>query len=449
LLSRTLHDENNRFLPLFVSTLDGKDWKQPVTMYLTALSFKIFGPSFEALRGVSIVITLISLALLWIFIERNFNRITAVGGAFIYLTTPIVLIQSHLALENIAPVPFVLLWLLMLGEYQRSRKHKFALFAGVALGLSLYAYQAMRLIAPIFALLSVAYFIYLGFIKKKENYWMSVFFFTLGLLPFVLGMLGIRIFYPGAITAYNQPFKLISYQELLLSYLSSFDLSFLFVKGDSTLYHSTGKHGMYLLAALPLFLIGCYQTFRKKSPLLILVLGAFMFTPLLFGLVASVHRASRLIAMLPSFVIISSVGLEAIDQLKNKIWRRTGLIIIALLVIVTFYDFAKDYWFNYPDRARLVFVSTSHLIFKDLYTQSQQLSKIPVIKRDIFRRERMASDFFEQVYFPNSLKQWEIGEAIDKNSIILSYTSDSVILEKHGFKKVGLSTPDYSLFASQ
>jgi hypothetical protein len=36
LLSNTLRDENNRFLPFFVLSLNGTDWRQPVTQYYLA-----------------------------------------------------------------------------------------------------------------------------------------------------------------------------------------------------------------------------------------------------------------------------------------------------------------------------------------------------------------------------------------------------------------------------
>ena len=50
LLSRTLHDENGRFMPFFVLSLNGTDWRQPVTQYYLAALFKIFGASLFLLR---------------------------------------------------------------------------------------------------------------------------------------------------------------------------------------------------------------------------------------------------------------------------------------------------------------------------------------------------------------------------------------------------------------
>jgi len=58
LLSKTLHDENNRFLPIFVLSLNGADWRQPVTQYYLTAFFRFFGSSVFNLRYSSVVITL-------------------------------------------------------------------------------------------------------------------------------------------------------------------------------------------------------------------------------------------------------------------------------------------------------------------------------------------------------------------------------------------------------
>ena len=41
LLSQDLRDETKRFLPIFISVHDGKDWKPPVSMYTTVIFFKL------------------------------------------------------------------------------------------------------------------------------------------------------------------------------------------------------------------------------------------------------------------------------------------------------------------------------------------------------------------------------------------------------------------------
>lgn len=446
LISQSLHDENNRLLPLFISTSQNADWKQPITMYTTALAFKIFGPSYPLLRQVSVIFILISTLLLFYLLKNIADTKLAVIGVIIFTTIPAVMIQSHLALENIAPIPFVVLWLIFLSKYEKTLKLKFIILSGISLGISIYAYQAMRLMVPVFGFLSILFILFVNKSFKRSLLLKPCLFFILGLLPFLLLLLVVRKSYPGAVTAYNKTLEISSYQDLFLPYISSFDLSFLFIQGDTTLYHSTGKHGVYLLATLPLFLIGCYQVIKNKKPIFLLILAAFIFAPLLFGLVGSIHRGSRLLATLPLFAIISSIGVASLFKIKTFQIKLILLAVTFLLFSLNYADFIDDYWTRYPDRAKVVFDDAAHIIFSSLNSYARENHKTPVLHRDIYRREGRGAKFFEQIYFPNRLKTWEGSEPIPENSVILSYSTDKIKLEQNGYRQLTLENPKYSLF---
>lgn len=445
LLSKTLHDENNKFLPLFVSTHEGSDWKQPVSIYFTTLTFSIFGPSYFALRSVSVFFILLSTMLIFILLKEMFQLRFAVFGTLIFMTIPAVTIQSHLALENIVPIPFVIFWVFTLLKYKKNKKVKYLLFSGISLGLSLYSYQAMRVIAPVFMSLTIFYLMLLNgnFLKKK---WIKpVIIFMLGVLPFILFFLIVRKEYPGALGAHNRPVFPQSYQELILSYISSYDLTFLFVQGDSTLYHSTGKQGVFLLASLPLFLAGIYQCIKKRGSILILILAAFFTAPILFGLVPqALHRGSRLLAFLPLFTIIATFGLKGFLTISKTKLRMGILSIVTILMVFNFLDFANDYWFKYPDRVRAVFPSNEHIIFDIFYKKSVDLNKRPLIQKDLYENMKYDRKFFDKVYFPQGLKTWS-GDEIELGSIILISENMLPLAEKLGAKKLESNLSDFIL----
>jgi len=445
LISDTLKDENGRTLPLFISTLDGKDWKQSVTMYTTALAFRVFGPSYELFRSVSVVFVLVSSVLLFFLLQEVWGFKVAVVGLLLFITTPIIMIQSHLALENIAPVPFVIAWLLMMAKYYKTGKNKFLIFAGIFLGSSLFAYQAMRLIAPIFAGLSLMYVFYL-YTEQKKKTLKPFFYFILGMVPFIFFLVLAWKIYPGALAAYNRPSLNVPYQALLLPYLSSFDLSFLFVTGDITAYHSTGKHGIYLLATLPLFLLGCYKSFQTKNPFLIFVAATFFLAPLFYGLVGSVHRGSRLLPQIPAYIVLASFGVKVLMGLKGKLLKFGIGGLLVFLVVINYYDFINDYWFAYPGRAKNYFPSTLHLASKNLSEQAKILNKSPIMQGDIYRREKMAAKFFERIYFSPAVEIWDLGVPTINEGIVLVRSSDAQKLIDHGFRQLKSETPDYSLF---
>lgn len=442
LVSKTLQDEQGRFLPLFIATFQQTDWKQPVTIYSTVLVFKVFGASFFTLRLVSVIFALISLVLLFILIRETLDFKSALFGALLFITTPIVMIQSHLALENIALLPFVISWLLFLFKFEKTKKIAYLLLSAFSLGISLYSYNGMRLVLPIFFILTLIYISFLNFRDTKKTMIANSIFIA-GIFPFIVTLYLSKYAYPGAIFGSARPIIPDSYQDFFMPYLSSFDFTFLYLKGDSTPFHTTGQVGMFLLATLPLFLIGCFQIFKNKRPILYLILAVFLLSPLLYSLVDSVHRASRLMVLIPPYIIISSLGLTTILSVKNHFRKIAFLILIVL--IFNYSEFLYDYWFKYPSRAREHFPSGAYLAFKSLAVKSKELNLEPVIQRGVTGKEGEAARFFELVYFPSGVKKWEHEGAIPEYGVILSYSSDLHLLEKEGFRKIEMEMPYYSL----
>lgn len=449
LVSRTLYDENNRFLPIFILTLDKKDWKQPITFYSTVLAFRLFGASYELLREVSIIFVIASFVLLFFLLRELFDYKTTIFGLLIFITTPIVIIQSHLALENIAPIPFIIFWLLMILKYQKTLHIKYLFLAGFILGLSFYSYNAMRIILPILMILTTSYIIFikskLGFKKRL----ITATYFLIGVAPFIIVLPWLKIAYPGAIFGNGRPTDIISYQQLLFPYLSSFDLSFLYFKGDITPFHSTGRQGMFLLATLPVFLLGCFKALQSKKPFLVFVLLAFFLSPILFGWVGSIYRASRLLVWLPFYVIIATLGFSYFFELKKKILRYVFATLIIILICINLYNFINDYWFDYPVRIKENFSETAHLGFKNLYEQSSKLNLKPVVQLDIYQRENVAGQFFEELYFPNSLSIWQRESDIPTRSILLAYPDDLSFSQKRELKKININMLEYTLWETK
>jgi 4-amino-4-deoxy-L-arabinose transferase-like glycosyltransferase len=336
LISRNLTDENNNFLPLFIFA-KGSDWKQPVSVYTTALVFKVFGVSFWALRATSILFVLASIVILYFLANEVFDNKFFIVGFVIFITAPIILIQSHLALENIALLPFIFFWLLMLAKNEKSKKWIYSFLGGISLGIGIYSYLGMRIVVPVLSLITLVYL--------RKNFKKAI-YFLLGLLPFFILLYVANLHYPGAVVGhYSAPTLTIN--EFLLRYLSVFDLSFLFLKGDATAIHSTGKAGMFLIATLPIFFMGVWKILKGKKPLEVLILSSFFLAPVMFGFIPDIYRASRLLALVPFYVIISTIGYIG---LTRKIQ-----VLVLVLMIINVFAFAKDYWFDYPNRVREVF----------------------------------------------------------------------------------------------
>lgn len=421
LIAKTGFDSTGRFLPIFTRLPDSFDWKQPITVYSTVIVFKLFGTTYFNLRVTSVLFVLLSGIIIFFLTEELFNLKWAVLSIIIFGTIPIVTIQSHLAIENIAPVPFISFWLWMLAKYTKTPKKRYLIFSSLALGASIYSYLGLRLIMPVLTFLSICYIYFLSNLQNNRSKKLNLYpvaIFTVALIPFIALLFFIRSQYPAAVLASNKPQSLISYQQFFLPFLSSFDLSFLFLKGDLTPYHSTGKQGMFLLASLPIFILGLFKIVKERKAFQIFVLAAFFLTPILYGLPGSIHRASRLLSLLPMFTVITILGFKSLFEIGKKKVSIILSVLMIIMILLNYKDFISDYWFNYPSRVNQNFEKPIQIVFEKMYKLSKQELLSVYIQDDIPTRNIPAYLFFENAYFPNGLTRWKKDQPLPSKSIV-------------------------------
>ncbi|MBU0569446.1 glycosyltransferase family 39 protein [Patescibacteria group bacterium] len=502
LLSETFHDENNRFLPAFVLSINGKDWRQPVTQYFMAGYFKLFGASIYNLKFTSVVITTVGGLL--IFILGNY-LLGKKGGALsllFYATTPVIMIHSHLGLDNIMPIPFVLVWLICIYLYEKSLSlrvlskvegrgnlvvqqkklrllhkiytelaerarndpNKYLILSALSLGIGFYSYKGMRSFVPVWSVITTIYLVlpalksfwnpakrgeriswkFINSIKKDLKPTLT---FILSILPFYAIIPLLEYKYAGAVLGQTN-LKIDSVYKFLLSYISSFDFSFLFITGDILPHHSTGVHGVFLLASLPFFLIGLYQlissnlvilegvrtTDRIPRKFFKLLTISFFTGPILFGFPGSIHRASRLIALVPIYSLISALG--ATHLLKGKRVFKIILASLAFLVIINYYNFVNYYWFQYPKDTYHIFYRTEiGEAYETLYEEAENKGLKAYVDYEIVRNEKLSDQgitdtFLRSIYFPKYPNVWNEKKTLLEKSILMSKNPNVLNLEK-------------------
>lgn len=423
LLSRTLHDSNGRFLPVFVLAPDHRDWKQPLTQYFIAGFFWLFGAEVFNLRLTSVLVVVASMWLGFFLAQKMLGNLYAWIVSTVFLTTPLVLIQSHLALDNIMVIPFTYAWLIGLFLYQQTHYKKFLILAGVSLGLGFYSYKAMRGFVGVWSMLTLVWLILSSTktfpTKDYRDLLRKIGFFFVGLSPFLFIAPILEWQYPGSIFDRNN-LTVDSVYSFLYPYFSSFDLSFLYIRGDDLDFHSTGKHGMMLLATAPLFFTGAFQAIRKKGWLQFLVI-AFFLGPLLLGLVNSVHRASRLMALIPLYSLISGYGGLYLLRSSFKI-DRVVFFTITLLSLLNFGDFVFYYWGDYANRSKSLFGNLStYRSFQTFAKEANSRKLTPYISKDILREDDVSNRYFSQIYFKPPAAIWTTNnENPPAGSILLS-----------------------------
>ncbi len=412
LIEKTFRDETGRFMPIFPLTINGHDWKQPSSVYAAAIIFKFFGASLFTLRMVSVLTAIVSLILIVYLNFLLLGNSGALISGLLFLTAPIVLMHSHLAQENIMPVPFVTAWLLGILLFKKSKGLKYLFFSGLFLGFSIYSYKGMRAIVPS---LAVVTFIYLLLSQKNLK---ALLIFCLGLSPFVLTIPWVNAHYAGALFD-NQGFTLLKYYDFLYPYLSSFDISALFIKGDITPWHSTGFHGVFLISTLPLYLVGLITAFKKKTDdhFWLFLLGGFFLSPLLFGQIGSVYRFSRLLVLVPFFVTFCTLGLLTLWKTKKGLLLTS---ILALVIFLNFIDFATYYWFTYPVINRTAYGQNTEKYYKKLADIAKTRKLEPYIFTDDYLAQGEDAHFFEAAYFDKKIKFWKPGDSLPKNGLLMT-----------------------------
>lgn len=446
LLSRTGRDQNGWRIPVFVLSINGKDWRQPVPQYYMTLFFKVFGPSVFNLRFSSVVIAAASAVLLFILAMKSFGNTGAVVTTIVFLATPILMIQSHMGLDNITPVPFVILWLLGIFLFSKERRLKYLVLAGLSLGTGFYTYKGMRGTVPVWAAITEIYLLSLLIEKHGKALWQEFFryagIFALSVGPFFLVIPLLERLYPCAVFD-CQKVTISSFYDFFYPYISSFDLSFLFIKGDATVYHSTGRHGMLLLASLPLFLVGVWEAIKKKG-FWFFVLVAFFTTPLFYGLVNSVFRASRLLAMIPLYSLVAGLGGMVIWNQRKKVWGKVLVGVMIVIFALNYGDFVRFYWFEYPRFTENVFGHLApYKAIEELAKESKARELVPYISSDVYDGNQEDGRFFESIYFTKPVLKVLPNEKLSPGSILLSHR-----MNVPGMKYLSTPLPDYHLLTN-
>lgn len=402
MLSRTLHDENGRFMPIFVLSIDRNDWRQPITQYYMALFFKLFEPSLASLRFSTALISGVSILLIYVL-----------GGilpAFFLLTTPVFFMHSRLGLDNVMPVVFILTWLLMLLRFTKGKKDPNLIIAGISLGIAFYSYKGFRVFFPIWVITS-SLFIYL-----EKHSFKSVFKYLLSLAPFVLMVPLLEKYYAGAVLN-NERIKFESIYVFIERYISSFDLSFLFVRGDQMLFHSTGKHGIYLLLLFPFFIAGLIKSWKVSNWHKFLIVSLLL-GPLLFGLFGSLYRASRMISMVPFVVLIATYGYKYLFK-KHRIFS----LILILLYLLNFVDFSRYYFLEYPALTKNIFYSsTAGLEYEKLKNLSDNLGLKPYVDKTMVPQKFSTTEFYRSISFTTMPSIWDENiNSLDNRFVLMTH----------------------------
>lgn len=363
-IAKTGFDENGSFMPFYFWHL-GVMWATPIIVYLTAIFLKFLPLSEVIIRLPSVLVGITNVVLIWFLARRLFKspKWAFICGVLLTLT-PVQFIQSRILLDNLYPVPFILGWLLCLHKFWENKKTWLLLFGVFLLGVGVHSYHATKIMMPIYLLATI--FVVWEEIKKKPILLAGVLLsFFLPLVPFIWWLqeypdtLVDQVKYTRIYDTKLPPalgfLTLLSPQSLIHRadvFINFFNPSFLFLRGDESLIHSTQRTGVFLLPLAIFLPVGIVMAWKKYATLGKLLVFGFFTSPIAATVAGDHFRISRALFIIPFAILLATLGVKILLSKYPKI-TLVLLLLIPLQFGAFWYNYMKGYrfrsyqWFNY------------------------------------------------------------------------------------------------------
>ena len=362
-IAETGRDPTGARLPLYFRNVDGV-LQTPISIYCTALVFKLFPVSEVSIRLPSVIVGLLTVVLMYLLARALFHSHTlAVIAATLLALTPALFIHSRLGFDHHYPALFVTGWLLGLVTFLERPRLRSLFLATLTLGVGVYSYLASLAMMPIYFCLTCAQLLERH--RRSARVWIAAF------AGFALPLTLLAVWMATHPAQYNQSvgtYKLYDSSKLnplqglheMLSYTSlterssvyytAFDPSFLLFGGDSSMVHSTRRAGVFLFPVGAFLALGLYRILtRRRSWFELLLVVGLLLSPLAAAIVAEPYRISRQMVMIPFAILIATCGVEW-GLRGHRVWRVATMALLATAPI-QFALFDRDYMTDYRVRS--------------------------------------------------------------------------------------------------
>lgn len=360
-ISRTGHDLNGRLLPLFVRISDplvpnqsSWIWYQPFLFYVMAPFVRLFGVGEWPVR---LPVALIAIADVWLtyaVARRLFpQRLYAVAAALMLALTPAHVIVARQGLDYVAPLPFVLGWLLFVLRYLDQGDGRNLAISGLLLGAGLFSYIAAWVLMPLYFALTVWALARGSSPGPGRAVVTFACAFAVPCLALGIALLANPEFFANTLARYdvNGNSAPASLASRIILYWDYFNPSFLFFAGGANPTQATGRVGVFLIGLLPLIAIGLRDIAQRREPRWMMVAIALLVAPFPIAITmppAAAYSIARAMTLLPCGVLIAVHGLETAN--RSRVLRLVALAAVASIPL-QFALFARDYLGDYQQRA--------------------------------------------------------------------------------------------------
>jgi 4-amino-4-deoxy-L-arabinose transferase-like glycosyltransferase len=367
----TGRDEYGIQYPLTFRSFD--DYKMPVYVYMVAGSMKVFGYNDFAVRFPSALLGTLTVLVTYFFVKKLFSkwdnkrsRNVALIASFLLAISPWSLQFSRAGYEANVAVFFVALGahLFLVGL----QKGWALVLSSVVFSLAIWTYLSARIFVPLLiAGFAVVYAKELW--TKKTAVGLSTLLAVILLLPIIKLSLssqgqmrasGVSAFANsddlkisvsrialdkakglGVFTIFDNR-RVIYAVTFLRGYLSHFDPNFLFLDKSIDKYRAPDV-GLLYLFELPLLLAGIYMLVRKWDSASAALCWWILVAPVAAAFTLQLPHPVRTLVFLPTFQIVSAIGLMTI---WDKI--RYARIAVFLIILLSFVYYLHQYFIVLP-----------------------------------------------------------------------------------------------------
>jgi hypothetical protein len=364
------------------------DWRTSLYIYSIAFVQKFIGHIDLAARLPAAIFGSLSVLVFFLILKNLYKKdIWALIGSFLFSITPWLFHYSRAGFEVTGMLLFLLLGLYFWIRFIQSSKNKFVILSSISFILTIYFYSTAKLFLFFIAItILILWFKTIINIPIKIKIILAL-IISITIFPFLLdtikGHAGYRFSYinifsdptvsktvdylrqEDSVMVFGQQIglkpmfiskifhnKLAQWSEMFIkNYFSAFSTDFLFLKGDGNLRQGIQSVGNLLFPDLFLIIIGLSSVFIKKSSnqkFYFLFLISLICAPIPFSLTrdSAFPHATRLILMLPFFVLFSTFGLKQLFEITRS---KTIIGLILFLYIVCFSRFIHQYYYHYPN----------------------------------------------------------------------------------------------------
>jgi len=383
---QTGRDEFGKFLPVVLRSFD--DYKPALYAYLAIPSILIFGLTTFAVRFPSAVFGIVSVLATFflvreLFKEYKFKDYLALISSFLLSISPWSIQFSRVGFEsNVGDALNILMALFFV---KGLKKPWLLVLSAIFAGLSIYVYQSEKVFTPLLVLALVLIFRKALFSLNKRYIFAAITVGIIVIMPMFLFILNnraalLRVTGTSVFSAQTEILKstivklerdranndqlglifdnrrFVYAKSIISGYMSHFNFNWLFITGDISRHHAPNM-GLLYLFELPFLLLGIYYLlfgeFDRKTKLLIF--GWLLIAPIPASITTGVPHAVRTLNFLPTFQILSAVGLIFAFAYINR-YRKVkyvAYLIFAVIFIFNFSYYLNQYFvqLNYYDSA--------------------------------------------------------------------------------------------------